>query len=167
LNATRRPPREYARPPVRRGAANHKWVPALRFTCEQCGLEFERKPWRARGTANRFCSRPCLETFRRERESGENAPDWVGGPVTRRGRGWLRIRAQVVTEQGGNCAHCGRHVGKSLPVNHIRPFREFASAAEANQRDNLIGLCQPCHMRAERRPHRPNSRARRALASAT
>jgi predicted HNH restriction endonuclease len=36
-------------------------------------------------------------------------------------------------------------------VHHIRPFREFRDSAEANQRENLIGLCQSCHMKTEPR----------------
>lgn len=45
-----------------------------------------------------------------------------------------------------------RHVGKSLPVHHVKPFREFRTVEQANARSNLVGLCQSCHMRREHPP---------------
>ena len=104
--------------------------------------------------ANLYCSKSCRSEHRRVALSGPNAPVWVGGPKTYRGRDWQRTRMRVVIEQCGHCAHCSTFVGRSLPVNHIRPFREFQAPEEANRRENLIGLCQPCHMRAEPRPVR-------------
>ncbi len=153
LNRIRRSPKEYARPPIRHGAANNKFVPALVFVCEQCRRPFERKPWRTRqrGFVGRFCGAACRGEYRRLHQSGPDSPFWVGGIQTYRGRDWQRMRLIVVAEQQGRCARCGRNVGNSLPVNHVRPFREFASPDEANRRENLIGLCQSCHMKTEPR----------------
>lgn len=130
-----------------RGSAHIRWQDGLALTCEHCGAPFNQKPWLARqnGVA-RFCSTKCAG---KAKPKGENAPDWVGGPRTYRGRGWLAARAAVVQDQGGDCAECGEHVGKSLPVHHIKPFRLFNSAESANARKNLVGLCQSCHMRHE------------------
>lgn len=151
MNAVRPSPAEYARPPVMRGADNPKFVEPVECWCRQCGKRFEAKPHRVGGPEFRgvYCSTACRGSYRRENESGPDSPFWVGGAKTYRGRDWKRIRAVVVAEQGGCCAHCGRDVGPSLPVNHIVPFREFTTAEEANVRSNLVGLCQPCHMRAE------------------
>ncbi len=152
LNAVRRSPKEYARPPVRRGAANNRWRGGpMTLICAQCQAVFPRPKWAdsKRVAEGPYCSRSCRDAWRREHWIGEGSAQWVGGPKTYRGRGWLRIRAQVVAEQGGCCAVCGKHVGNGLPVNHIRPFRTFATVEEANTRDNLVGLCQRDHMRAE------------------
>lgn len=154
LTPNTKPNRTSYKPGCNLGTSHPRWVEPIRFECINCHQPFERKPWlaRQRGARNLYCSKACRGEHRRATLSGPNAPDWVGGPQTYRGRGWLTIRARVVAEQGGVCAHCGKYVGKSLPVNHIRPFREFRSPAEANQRENLVGLCQSCHMRAEPRP---------------
>jgi 5-methylcytosine-specific restriction endonuclease McrA len=137
-----------------RGAASPSWKGGGETrTCLACDRPFTRARWKLRqtGSTGQFCSISCRGAYRRDHRSGPNAPDLVGGPKTYRGRNWQVIRLRVVMEQCGHCAHCGRYVGRSLPVNHIHPFRLFASADEANHRDNLIGLCQPCHMRAEPR----------------
>jgi predicted HNH restriction endonuclease len=43
-----------------------------------------------------------------------------------------------------------------LPVHHIKPFREFDHPEEANKPENLIGLCQSCHMKREPRVRKAN-----------
>jgi hypothetical protein len=131
------------------GESNPNWKNGIERVCEHCGASFQQKPWLARqnGVA-RFCGRECFEASGCFVEG--KSPSYVGGPTTYRGRGWLKARAAVVAEQNGECADCGKCVGASLPVHHIRPFREFATSDEANRRENLIGLCQSCHMRAER-----------------
>lgn len=131
------------------GPSHPKWKDGHLLSCCHCGASFFQKPWLARqnGVA-KYCSRSCFEAsgcF-----VGERSSEYVGGATTYRGRGWLSIRAVVVAEQRGNCADCGKHVGKSLPVHHKRPFRKFSSAEESNNRGNLVGLCQSCHMKAER-----------------
>lgn len=143
------------------GTLHPRWKEPLKFTCKQCQTTFYLKPWRANRPTqkNLFCSATCRSEHRKVALSGPNAPDWVGGPRTYRGRGWTIARQQVVTDQQGCCANCGVHVGPSLPVHHKRPFREFASVEAANQRENLIGLCQSCHMRLESRPIFPRTAA--------
>ena len=135
--------------PGRVGSASPSWKEGIKRTCENCGNGFCQKEWLARqnGLA-RFCGRDCFIAsgiFRSER-----SPCYVGGITTYRGKGWLKIRAKVVAEQAGDCKHCGKHVGAAMPVHHIVPFRLFSSADEANARGNLVGLCQSCHMKAER-----------------
>lgn len=155
MNAVRRHPKEYARPPRMLGAANPRWVEPVTLTCVYCKVVFTAKPHRVGGSDGRgkFCSSRCRDEYRRGLVGPAN-PLWVGGPMTYRGRNWPTIRLQVVKEQGGRCAHCGKFIGTSLPVNHTVPFREFDTADEANVRSNLVGLCQPCHMKAEPRRHR-------------
>ena len=127
--------------------------PRQSFACTLCGKMFSPPLWMVRQNASasgkRFCSKRCHGQYKRKFESGEHAPDWVGGPATYRGRGWINARKVAVTRDGGTCQGCGKHIGDSIPVHHICPFREFQTADQANRPDNLICLCQPCHMKAE------------------
>lgn len=134
------------------GANNPKWIEPIERTCRNCGAKFYKKPHQLRGDRKGYyCTPKCRSEYRREHMSGENSIFWVGGKKTYRGRNWQNLRLIVIDEQDGNCADCGTHKGKSLPVHHIIPFREFDSPDEANKRDNLIGLCQSCHMKREYR----------------
>lgn len=52
------------------------------------------------------------------------------------------------------CQRCGKtpkEAGKALDVHHLVPFRQFGLArhAEANRIENLIALCNPCHLLTE------------------
>lgn len=146
FRAGKRPANAFASEDVK-GRNNPKWTDGDLRTCQHCAKQFWQKPWQTRcnGPA-RFCGIECRGAAK---PSGPNAPDWVGGPRTYRGRGWLLARKAVVAEQGGCCDMCGKHVGSGLAVHHIRPFRLFDTAEEANVRSNLVGLCQSCHMKAE------------------
>jgi len=130
------------------GADNPRWQEGLPMVCDHCGAAFNQKPWLARQNGRaKFCGRNCFE--KSGCFVGVRSSSYVGGPTTFRGKGWPVARAQVVAEQNGCCDCCGRDVGKSLPIHHRKPFREFATAEEANQRSNLVGLCQSCHMKEE------------------
>lgn len=124
------------------------------FKCRACNDVFEVVPWIVRQnktkSGDRFCSKQCHSVFMAEHKSGENSPHWVGGILTYRGRGWLQARALAVSRDKGTCQRCLKFIGKSISVHHIKPFREFSSKDEANSLDNLICLCQPCHMKVER-----------------
>ena len=133
-----------------RGSNNPNWKEPKYRECEKCGASFGLKPWVIRQNASRFCSRKCFEAS--ECFVGESSSSWVGGQATYRGRNWKAVRAEVVSDQGGDCFDCGRHIGNSLSVHHKRPFREFDDAETANERSNLVGLCQSCHMKWERNP---------------
>lgn len=141
-------------PPVMRGRSHPWFVEPIRHICANCGAEHFRKPHVNPRSKLRFCTFACKTSYWKSHRSGSNAHDWVGGPTTYRGKSWPAARAAVVAEQRGICAHCGKFVGDGLPVNHVKPFREFTRSREANRRENLIGLCQSCHMKAEPRPHR-------------
>lgn len=158
LNATRPSPKTYAdklRGYQKQGQDSPGWKGGgTSFVCKYCGKEFKRETYRLKantGHTGDFCSKECRGVHRRDHQSGPNSPYWVGGPKTYRGRNWLAARAVIVERQQGICAACGRYIGKSLPVHHIRPYREFNNYKEANDPSNLIGLCQSCHMKQEPR----------------
>lgn len=130
-------------------------VESLKFSCSECFRDFELKPWLARQNKSksgmRFCSKDCYASYASKNLSGKNSPLWVGGPTTYRGRGWLDARLKAVERDNGTCQRCGLSVGKSIPVHHKKPFRLFECHEEANSLDNLICLCQSCHMKVEPR----------------
>ncbi len=167
LKPNRRKTKTTWKPGDNLGHKHPRWREPLRFVCVQCHAEFFLKPWRARnpGQKNMFCSAACRSVYRKTHLSGPSAPDWAGGPKTYRGRGWLKARAAVVKRQKGYCALCRKYVGKSLPVHHRRPFREFNSIKKANHQSNLIGFCQSCHMQVE--PRRPQKGVQLILPVAT
>lgn len=134
-----------------RGKGNPRWVESIKLSCSNCKNTFEIKPWIMRQnrtkTGHKFCSSKCSKEFMR----GPNDPRYVGGPKTYRGRGWLEARKKAVIRDMGTCQDCGRLIGNSIPVHHIKPFRDFSTAEEANRLENLICYCQSCHMKMESR----------------
>lgn len=67
------------------------------------------------------------------------------------GPAWPALRQSVMTRDGQRCQVCGtaRGSGVMLHVHHKVPFRAFATAEQANRRENLVTLCPGCHQRAE------------------
>jgi DEAD/DEAH box helicase domain-containing protein len=66
------------------------------------------------------------------------------------GPGWPALRSQVRARDGYRCQMCGApEQGRTHDVHHKIPFRNFASAGQANQLANLVTLCPACHRRAE------------------
>lgn len=72
------------------------------------------------------------------------------------GSEWDQIREQVLQRDSYECVQCGiskeGHIsryGMGLNVHHIKPFREFDDNSEANQLQNLVTLCAPCHGKLE------------------
>lgn len=130
-----------------RGANNPKWVEPIEAVCKQCGSVYYGKPWEFKDGRKKFCSKECRYQYL----TGENSPLWLGGETHYRGKDWVKIRRIVVENQQGICADCGKFVGVRLPVHHIKPFRQYQTAEEANRLENLIGLCQSCHMKREPR----------------
>lgn len=66
------------------------------------------------------------------------------------GIGWEAQRNRARQRDVYRCQLCGDvEQGRSHHVHHKIPFRNFASATEANHLANLITLCPRCHRRAE------------------
>lgn len=139
-----------------RGEKNAKWVQPVTLTCQHCGEEFALKPWIARQRPRMFCTAQCRYAHNR----GENHWHYLGGPLTYRGRSWRAQRALAVARDNGACQDCGKVLGHSIPVHHVRPYRAFASEQEANALENLVCLCQSCHMKREYRDALPPQLAR-------
>lgn len=146
--------------------------------CEQCGGVYRVKASITR--KRRTCSRRCAAILRgvegrapltgkpRDAETrnkvsrglvayygGDPArhPNYKGGPGAARRGGWNRQRDRARARDGNTCVACLRtaaEAGNNIPVHHIRPYRLFDKPAEAHTLDNLVSLCQSCHIKMER-----------------
>jgi len=66
------------------------------------------------------------------------------------GNTWKTIRESVIIRDKTSCQVCGIITRMNqLHVHHIKPFREFLRAKDANNPENLITLCPSCHKKAE------------------
>lgn len=74
---------------------------------------------------------------------GEKNPNWKGGKITYRGKGWHGIRKQAIRRDKGRCRRCGSQ--RQLQVHHIVPYRD----SQNNLLENLVTLCASCHMAVE------------------
>ena len=125
-----------------RGSNNPRWTEGIEFTCIQCGKKFREKAWLVRQNGDpKFCSKKCRKAGR----TGETSPLYVGCPITYRGRGWLKAREKAIIRDNGTCQDCSKFIGNSIPVHHINPYRN----GKSNDLDNLVCLCQSCHMKRE------------------
>lgn len=131
---------------------NPNWKGHPIIECEYCHKKFEVKL--SRQKTARFCSSNCLRKWCSENLAGENSPLWKGGREPYYGLNWRRQNRRVLERDDYICQICGREEdGRALDVHHIIPFREFGLERykEANQLSNLITLCRPCHVKADRR----------------
>lgn len=91
------------------------------------------------------------ETILKRIKKGLDHYNWQGGitPLTRRrirGIFWKQIANEIRKRDNNICQICGlKGNGKKLPVHHIIPFR----ISKDNNFNNLITVCQPCHMKLE------------------
>jgi 5-methylcytosine-specific restriction endonuclease McrA len=72
----------------------------------------------------------------------------VAGHDPNRGPAWLKLAAAIRKRDGYICQRCNKtqdENGQKLDVDHIKPWRLFDDAAEANDPANLTSLCKRCH----------------------
>ena len=91
--------------------------------------------------------------------SGENHPNWKGGHEKYRGERWTEQRRKALERDNHMCQRCGvingwhlDEYGEEVNIHHVRPFRKFDTAEQANDLDNLLTLCKPCHATVEGLP---------------
>lgn len=88
--------------------------------------------------------------------SGARCSWYKGGWRKERGPDWLQVRERILERDGHKCRQCGctqdeaRERGHTLSIHHIVPWEE----SRDNSDDNLITLCQSCHMQEEWRTGR-------------
>lgn len=116
--------------------------------CAECGQTTRKKPSKAERNDHNFCSGTCSEAF----HTGENNPQWNGGPA-KYGPGWNERKRESVRERDDRECHvCGmseaEHLtahGCKLHVHHVRPAREFDDPEKRNAMGNLTSVCHSCH----------------------
>lgn len=117
----------------------------VRVPCAaKCGRTVKRYRTYVEKHAFVFCSPQCS----RKHQVAEKSSGWRGGAVRGRGSMWHRIAEAIRVRDGHACRWCGKSQNdnkRKLSVDHVRPWREFDSEAEANDPLNLVSLCQICH----------------------
>lgn len=92
------------------------------------------------------------ETILKRIKKGKEHYNWQGGitPLTRkrtRGFFWKQTANKIRERDNNTCQLCKfEGNGKKLPVHHIIPFK----VSKNNKPNNLITLCQSCHVKLEK-----------------
>lgn len=116
---------------------------AVECICVGCGQSFMRAKSPSKKGGGKYCNRACRDAHWK----GSLNPNFQDGlSISSRGPHWAKIKRDV-RRRDGCCRSCG-HVGR-LDVHHIVPFRMFDDHRDANQLDNLVALCRPCHRRED------------------
>ena len=116
--------------------------------CKYCGATFAIPLWREKQGRGTFCSRECkdkhLSTL-----TGGNSIRWRGGTAGhRRGIGWKVARQWAIVRANNRCEMCGQ-TNSGLDVHHKKAYGQCKDDVEANSPNNLIVLCDSCHMKIE------------------
>ncbi len=82
------------------------------------------------------------------KHEGAISPNWKGGITPERqafysSLEWRSVAAKVRKRDGGKCVRCGVHIKGKMDIHHIHGFaiREQRAVLE-----NLVTVCEPCHM---------------------
>lgn len=111
--------------------------------CRVCDKPIWNGPSRAKKTCSKKCGNLANSIFAHERNLRrvENKPKDYGP-------NWLFQRKQARKRDKYVCQKCGIHendYGMQLSIHHIKPFVLCENYIEANQLQNLISVCEPCH----------------------
>ena len=119
--------------------------------CANCGERISIIPSRDK-YENVYCDRECMAEHYSKSEmfSGQNSPVWKGGKTTRNeyGANWMSVRKKVRERENYSCLRCGKteeENNQELSVHHIKNFKLYETYQEANNLENLVGLCRECH----------------------
>lgn len=98
------------------------------------------------------CTRKTVSRW--EEKHGIEASFWDGsGPETPYPENWTTV-ANEIRERDSHCRKCGEDPNYTLHVHHIVPLIEFEDPHEANDPDNLVTVCRPCHKELESLPEK-------------
>jgi len=115
--------------------------------CSSCSKLFDAY----KNYNRKYCSNEC----RFEGIKGEKHPRWRGGTEDYYGPSFTEpLKREVREETNNKCFKCGidqEDHWRKLDVHHIVPFDEFGleNHEEANKKENLVALCNKCHMAVE------------------
>lgn len=114
--------------------------------CIMCGNEYYRNQYAANDNnkKSKFCSRECKDKHHSLYNVGEKSNLYKNGNYQGYGANWTKQR-KLVRERDVVCQICSGLGKRKLTIHHIRPFDTFDNYIEANNSENLIGLCESCH----------------------
>lgn len=121
---------------------NHPRWSKIEVECEWCEKTLLRSP--SEIFSHIFCNAECFGEWQSVNKTGENSHRWRGGGVRYYGNNWQRQRRLCLERDNRTCQDCGST--NNLHVHHIMPIRKFDIPEDANGLDNLITLCQDCHL---------------------
>lgn len=97
----------------------------IEFSCERCGEKFSVRPSMLKFNANRFCSRSCMQAFRKEQAVGRRKTTPDGYVIERQpdhpdaqGAGWIMVHRLVMEEM------MGRRLDSDESVHHKNGVRD-------------------------------------------
>lgn len=121
--------------------------------CKVCGKPYETNVHQIRLRGSSYCSLKCNGIAKSESMRGDANPNWKGGfNPDHYGPNWDSQSRKAKKRDSHTCQACGYKSGgdRILDVHHIKPLREFnGDWKTANQLDNLVCLCRPCHQKVE------------------
>ena len=119
--------------------------------CRWCQKEFERPAANFKAKKKHFCSHGCsADWWAQYSPHGKDHPNWNGGYTHKAySDGWTRIKKIVRNRAKGVCEKCGG-VHKLMDVHHLIPVRLNKDVKTINLLKNLLYLCRPCNVRADR-----------------
>lgn len=142
------------------------------FCSQKCRAEYkqnEETSWHCVKCGNRlrgedvFCSDECAEWARSWHENypvGKSEYKFKTHPTNDglpfNNSLWGTRREEAIKRDGRECKRCGitarehrEKFGSGLIVHHVTPRREFDTAEEAHDLENLVTLCSKCHGEVE------------------
>lgn len=136
---------------------NHPlWNGRIEVRCSNCSEPKKVPSFQARKYENHFCDGSCQGEWLEGRIAGDNHPNWKGGHEKSYGDNWNEERQRSLENANWKCERCGldngtheKQNGRELDVHHCKPIRHFDELEAANYLDNLMALCQSCHMELE------------------
>ena len=142
--------RNYKRKYCKDCVSSRVWVheDKIDTECAYCKTPMKVIKSRYDSSDNCYCSVECMASDYKIRFSGEASPTWRGGKSHHYSGNFFSARKQVRSRDGYVCRRCGiseAEYGRELSVHHIRSYRDFENKQDANQLDNLVSLCEPCH----------------------
>jgi len=131
---------------------DEEWLREQYVDLGKSGHQISREVGCCNHTVYRWLDKHDIETRNTGQPSGDDHPDYSGGPFPY-GKGWTAKRRREVRSRDGNkCVRCGmsqeehqNEYDQKLHVHHIKPARQFDDAEERNAMDNLTTLCKTCH----------------------
>lgn len=132
------------------GENNPHFKGKIETECETCGKSIEKYPSRNH-RSNFFCSVDCRAEWQSKNIAGESHHQFEGGRVDY-GGSWLRMRRKVRNRDENVCQLCGADEfenGRKPAVHHIEPVRTFENPDDAHYMENLVQVCDSCHVELE------------------